>query len=578
MFNLHESMKYKIFTFLLVSSLSINSYTQEFDEAFLKSLPDDIAADLLDRAAGKEELEETQYRRPSTFIKKAEPTSDRFGANIFSMMQTSLMPINEPNFDGDYILDFGDQLELQLIGQKSLIIKLLVQRDGSLSIPDIGKLYLSGLSLSEATELIKKKFSQSFIGVEAFVTLVNVRDIQIIVAGNVYNPGSYTLNGNSNVFHALSVSGGPSAGGSFRSIDLIRGNKKIKNIDLYDTFIYGKSYLNTRLRSGDIVFVNPANSIVKSSGAFKRTGTYELLDDENLSQLLYFSNGLTSFADNSFIRLERLLDGEVKQLPISNLSQFNNIKAEDGDTIFIRTHPFRTIEISGAVHNPGTYLMNEGDSLLQAIEKAGGYTKTAYPYGAVYENIDAYTKNTEALEKLYLDSLDSIQNLVQQTGPDADFTPLIAISERLKEIEPSGRIIIDFNSPTDQFIQSGDTLYIPEKTNQIYLFGALSSSGSAQFIPGKDANYYFNKKGGLSDSADKDKVYVIQPNGETFNIKFNKNIFVTNSEQVEIMPGSIIYVPELIQGSYANRLTAQAYATILGNIGVTLASLSVLKN
>ena len=67
----------------------------------------------------------------------------------------------------------------------------------------------------------KTKFEISFIGVDVFVTLLNIRDIQILVAGNVFNPVPYTLNGNSNLFHALSVSGGPSDLGSFRKIDLI---------------------------------------------------------------------------------------------------------------------------------------------------------------------------------------------------------------------------------------------------------------------------------------------------------------------------------------------------------------------
>ena len=167
------------------------------------------------------------------------------------------MPINEPNFDSSYILDFGDELDLQLVGQKSSITKLAVKRDGSINIEDIGKLNVAGLSLNKAIDLIENKINQSFIGVEVYLTLTGVRDIQIIMAGNVYNPGSYTLNGNSNIFHALSVSGGPSDDGSFRSIDLIRNNKKIETVDLYQTFIYGKPSFNTRLRSGDIIFVNP---------------------------------------------------------------------------------------------------------------------------------------------------------------------------------------------------------------------------------------------------------------------------------------------------------------------------------
>ena len=99
----------------------------------------------------------------------------RFGTEVFKLMQTTLMPINEPNFDGKYILDFGDVVEIQLIGQRSLIEELKVERDGSISISELGKVFISGLSLADASSLIKKKVNDSYIGVEAFVTLVNVR-------------------------------------------------------------------------------------------------------------------------------------------------------------------------------------------------------------------------------------------------------------------------------------------------------------------------------------------------------------------------------------------------------------------
>ena len=573
-------MKYKTYAFiLLISSMSIFSFSQELDEAFLKSLPSDVASRLLEESSNKAAQESPQYRRPSTFIKKPAPTSNRFGANIFSMMQSSLMPFNEPNFDGLYILDFGDEIKLQLVGQKSSMEILRVARDGSVNIKDVGNLNIAGLSLNEAVNLIKGKINQSFIGVEAFVTLSKVRDIQIIVAGNAYNPGPYTLNGNSNVFHALSVSGGPSISGSFRSIDLIRNNKKIETIDLYQTFIFGKPSFNKRLRSGDIIFINPVSNIISIAGAVKRPGTYELISNEYLNNILIFSNGVTAYADSDNMKLERIIDGIIKDIPIINLSQFNNIKGNDGDKIFIRKYPFRSVTVSGAVLNPGTYLVNIGDNLNKAIEKAGGYTKSAYPFGAVYENQNAKIISEIALQKLYEESINSISEIIKETGSEANFAPLIGIIDQLKGSSASGRIIVDIEEENEStlLIQDGDSILIPEITNQVYLFGAISSNGSALYQEGKNLEYYIEKKGGLNSNADKNSMYVLNPNGESVKIVLNKNIFKTKAKNIEIYPGSIIYIPEEINGGYSSMLKAQAYATILGNIGVTLASLSVLK-
>ena len=220
---------------------------QEFDSSFLESLPETVRQDLLDQVTDKKELEDEQYRRPSTFVQKpvddqGRITPNRFGVNIFDMMQTTLMPLNEPNFDSSYVLDFGDVLEVQTLGQRGFVTQVEIKRDGSVSIPEIGKLYVAGLSLDDATKKIQKKISETSIGVESFVTLVNVRDIQVIVAGNVFNPGPYILNG-IQMFFCLTISGGPSDMGSFREIELVRDNKVIEVIDLYDTFIFGNQVL-----------------------------------------------------------------------------------------------------------------------------------------------------------------------------------------------------------------------------------------------------------------------------------------------------------------------------------------------
>ena len=108
------------------------------------------------------------------------------------------------------------------------------------------------------------------IGNEAYVSLENIRDVSVLLAGDVYNPGIYTLNGNSNMLHALHVAGGIGEFGSYRSIKLIRNEKIIEKLDVYDILIHGKLTINTRLRSGDIIFVDPRANLISLEGAFKR--------------------------------------------------------------------------------------------------------------------------------------------------------------------------------------------------------------------------------------------------------------------------------------------------------------------
>ena len=557
------------------------AFPQQFDEEFLASLPDEVRVDLLNQVEDQNKIEEKQYRRPSTLIEKAEVESDRFGANIFSMMQSTLMPINEPNFDADYILDFGDIIQLQLVGSKSLITNIPVERDGSINIPEIGKVVISGMSIENATNLIVKKIETAYIGVTAFVTLSEVRDIQIIVAGNVFNPGPYTLNGNSNVFHGLVASGGPSELGSFRSIDLIRNEEVIESIDLYNIFIFGKPAFGTRLRSGDIIFINKTEKLNGIYGGVKRPGVYELNKNEKVEDLIFFANGFKPEADLSNIVKEVFSAGVVQNIQI-DLKDIKNEILDDGGNIFIRSYPIRKVQITGAVNNPGTFTLNEGDKLSDLIERAGGYLPNAYQFGGVLENEQALNANIYARDELYRSLLSSIIENSSRMQ-DSSFNSTGALLEELRESPVSGRVVTEFdlnklqsNPDKDITLQKGDTVFIPEKINHVYLFGEISNQGTIQYQPNKNVDFYIEQKGGTLSRADLDNIFVLLPNGVSVRVK-NKNLFRDGISKVDIYPGSIIFIPRKTDRILLTQ-SLQAYASILGNLGVSLASLSVIKD
>ena len=230
------------------------------------------------------------------------------------------MPINEPNLDNNYILDFGDELKIQLTGQKDFIERFVINRDGSINIDEVGKINLMGLGLEEAINLIRTKVQNKYVGTDAFVTLVNVRDVNVLVSGNAFNPGVYTLNGNSNILHAISVAGGIDEFGSYREINLIRNNEIIETLDIYDLLISGDYKLKKRLQSGDVNFVTAIKNLISIDGALKRPAKYELKNDESLFKVIDFAIGLNKFADLDNIYLERVLDGKLQSLPIVNIS------------------------------------------------------------------------------------------------------------------------------------------------------------------------------------------------------------------------------------------------------------------
>jgi protein involved in polysaccharide export with SLBB domain len=605
----------KLTLFIPVLFFSISIYAQQLDPAFLESLPDDIKEDIAKKTAENEMDEKSIYRsiESQTKLEKkkladlkkrleddleyldkrlSEENFDLntnelalFGSDFFSTYQSTYMPINEPNVNSLYVLDYGDVLEIQIIGQQDDTEKHQIKRNGSINLADIGPLIIAGLSLEEASRLIKAKINSTYIGAEAFITLDTVRDVNVMVSGSAYNPGIYTLSGNSNLLHALGVAGGINEYGSYREINLIRNNKVIDTLDMYDVLITGFYNSNTTLKSGDVIFVKPVKKVVSIDGAVKIPAKFELKEDQALIDIFEYANGSSSDADLQNIFLDRILDGKIRSLPIRNISQFKEIIANDGDSVYVRKHQFRNIKIDGAVMKPGRYLMSDTESLNDLISKAGGMTANAYPFGAVYENQKAFVINRMAKEKLYEEFIDNIIS-VSQKNPTGNFdlTSVINLTKNLKNTMPNGRVGIDLEdslSTEALIIQDGDVLTIPEKSNHIYIYGEVNYEGALKFINKEDLKYYINKSGGFKENASSKSIYVLHPNGDTQRYNAGrKNIFQNSpsSQEFILYPGSVIFVPREIDNSATTRLAAQAYVSILGNIGIALASLSSIKN
>ena len=564
--------------------LTTTIYSQELDKDYLQSLPEDIRSDVLNKIEAKENLDKPVYRRASTFIDKDINTTLLFGSNFFDVMQTSFMPINEPNLDSSYILDFGDVLEIQLIGQKDIIESFSINRDGSINLLDIGKLNLSGLSLNDASNLIKAKVNSAYIGTEAYISLKNIRDINVLIVGNAYNPGIYTLNGNSNMLHAISMAGGIDDIGSYRNINLIRSGKVIDTLDIYEVLVFGKYNFSSGLRSGDSIVVGPREKVVSIETGVMRPATFEMKSNETFDDLLKYANGFSKDINLDQLFIKRVSGGKSNIIQVT-LDQLNSFEFINNDSIFIQEYKVDTVLIEGSVKNPGTYKFSRGTTLSEAIQNAGGYDDSAYPFGGYLENQKALEINQISKDRLY-DKF--ITNLIINSGSgsliqDAGTMELLM---QLKNSEPTGRVIAEFDldvisndSSQDTILEDGDRIFIPQITQQVYIQGEISNSGAIRYAPGKDIDYYIDKSGGALLTADLDNIFVIHPNGETENFvnKSRLSFIIEDNNQELIYPGSIIYIPQ--KTNYANSLqVASIWAPIISSIALSLTSLSVLNN
>jgi protein involved in polysaccharide export with SLBB domain len=583
---------------------------QQLDDAFLKSLPTNLQDDFLAQSQDAEDKDKN-YVNPETRIDNLEQALasaeqtlnnikrdlereaskndqlERIGEKFFQSYQATFLPINEPNADPTYVLDAGDQITLQLIGQKNTVGKLKIKRDGAINVPDIGDVSIAGLSLQEATALIKKMIAQAFIGVEAFVSLSELRDINVLVVGNARQPGMYTLSGGSSPLSLLYAAGGIDENGSYRDISHKRNNTELQTIDLYEVLLKGNLAFSHQLRSGDVLVVNPRLSEVRISGAFANPGIYEVLPSENLPNLLAVAGMQVSHVSNS-LTIERYTNGSTQQIALDR-SSVDSFKVLDGDGISLlgsrpQFNKTKQVIISGEVNAPGSYAIDDNTTLLELLRQAGSYTDQAYPIGGILMRENIKELETASKEKSY-------NELIRYLVASPNFSSILASPDSkgiitflslLKDYEPVGRVATEFSiaklntNPTlNRVLEDGDRIHIPAFAPDVFIFGEVMNPGSVPYKEMATPQDYITAAGNISRVADEDRILLISPSGEVEVI--TKRRFRIFQDNLMVLPGSTIYVPREV-GKLDGINLATSVAPIISSVALSLASLNSINN
>jgi protein involved in polysaccharide export with SLBB domain len=332
-----------------------------------------------------------------------------------------------------------------------------------------------------------------------------------------------------------------------------------------------------------IVFlIKPSNKLISISGAVKRPGVYELMPDQNYSDLFAYANGYSSSANKDTLRIERLDKEVVKFIQVDNEKALSSIKPFEGDTLSVRAYERKRVIITGAVNTPGTYVISKGETLSSLIEKAEGYKDDAYPFGSMLLNKEALIINQDATDKLYKAF---IQKLITKGNALFASESLPFILEELKDSTISGRVMAEFdldvikaNPNLDTKLDDEDKIIIPTITQQIYIFGEVNNAGAIRYSAGNEINEYLMNSGGLLESADKSNIFVIHPNGEVNRLHNRRLSFLNKrSNDIPIYPGSVIYVPRKVNSRDAS-LVASIWAPIVSATATSITALSVLDN
>lgn len=295
-----------------------------------------------------------------------------YGYDLFVGSPTTFAPVTEIPIPNNYTLGPGDVLRVQLWGKENQQLELPVSRDGTVSFPQSGPQTVAGLTFDQAREQIKKRVSEQYIGVQASVSLGELRSMRVFVLGEARNAGSYTVSSLSTITNALYVSGGIKRTGSLRQIQHKRDGKLVGELDLYDLLLAGDTSGDNRLQPGDVIFIPPVGDRVGIDGEVYRPALYELKNDTNLQELVNLAGGLTPQAYPQLVRIERNNDDFLRIIAEANLTtpKGRQAKVKPGDRIEVASISDITgqyVEVKGAATRPGRYAWVPGMRVSSVI-------------------------------------------------------------------------------------------------------------------------------------------------------------------------------------------------------------------
>jgi len=316
----------------------------------------------------------------------------------------------------NYRLGPDDYVQINIFGNSQADWNLLINAEGNIQIPNIGLLNVSGKTIEQAGAMIKSKLLDNHYsigkGTDLSVTVGRIRSIKVIMVGELAKPGTITISSLATVFNALYQSGGPTANGSFRHIEVIRNNALIDILDVYDFLLTGSKKNDIKLEDGDIIRVPTYAVHVSMAGQVKKQAIFEVLPGETLNDVIKFAGGFTDFASTASIKVTQLTDQNkrIKDIPATD---FNNYIPLRGDAYIVDrildTYENR-VTILGAVIRPGPFELDKGLTVSGLIKKASGLTPDAF----AAQGFIVRLKSDNTTEILSFD----VKGIADKTSPD----------------------------------------------------------------------------------------------------------------------------------------------------------------
>jgi polysaccharide biosynthesis/export protein len=302
-----------------------------------------------------------------------------FGLNIFNNTTLNFEPNLSIATPKNYVLGTNDELSIDITGYAYAHYTAKVSPEGTIKVENLSPIFVSGQTLEQAKAKIIQKLKTLFgglgsAGLQADVNLSKIRSIKVNVIGEAVFPGSYTIPSLATAFNLLYAAGGPTEIGSLRNIEVFRGGKLLRKLDLYDFLLKGDLRDDVTLHDQDILLIPYVDARVVLNGAVRNPKIFEIKRGETLKTVLGYAGGFNEMAYSKTIRVDRITDTEKRILSVPQID-FGSFLPQRGDIIIVDSvlAQFENkVQIVGGVYRPGSYQLSTGFGLKKLLVQAEG--------------------------------------------------------------------------------------------------------------------------------------------------------------------------------------------------------------
>lgn len=470
-----------------------------------------------------------------------------FGKHIFTNGSLSLYEVSKDYIPNDsYILGPGDVVTVSIFGKSQADLQFTIKPDGFIEPENLPKIYLKGISLGQAREVVRRRLQNfyQFDKGQFALTLTTARTLTIQITGAVAQPGSYTLSAYNTAFNALIAAGGPSKLGTVRNIQVINGGK-VKELDVYEYLFNPQKQSDYYLQNNDILYVPFIGDLVEVKGSVKQVGVFEMKEKETFSELLEYTGGYLSDALRDEIQLVRKnKEGSfVKEYSGAELAK---LTFEDGDKVIIATQTSNKkdyVEVSGLVDYPGIYGIRDYPTVKEVLMKVGVREETRMDV--------AYLTRTAA---------DGTRSLMQ-------FRP----SDQLAMDDSLALALL----PEDQITIFSIRDFIDKAT--VAIEGAVRQPGAFALDENANVAYLIDLAKGLKEDAKLDLAYLFRenPDGTTEIETLNLEDILSGAAFFELRDNDILRV--LSEKAFVDASTVSIVGAVRNPIELTVDSAVTVK-